>query len=227
MNNVLLLIETAAQVCSVALANNGEVISHKTEHDQKKSLEVINDLIEQMFSEVEFSFKDLKAVGISGGPGSYTGLRVGASCAKGICYALDIPLIQIDSLTSMIEGVKERYKKDKYEIYFPMIDARRMEVFCRAEDLNGSCILETNHQFLEHILLADFFSGKKVLFFGNGAFKVKNIIPNIETIFDEFIPSAIDLAQLAHQKFKDSSFQSTAYYEPKYLKEVFISSKRA
>jgi tRNA threonylcarbamoyladenosine biosynthesis protein TsaB len=226
MKTIILLIETAAQVCSVALAIDGVVVAHKFTNDQKKSQEVINELIAQMFDEHSFSINQLSAVAISGGPGSYTGLRVGASCAKGICYALDIPLIHIDSVFSMIEGIKKRYNELEYDIYFPMIDARRMEVFCRAEDKKGNCILETNHQFIDEKFLEEVIGNKKTLFFGNGAFKIKSILPNCKTIFEDFIPSAEDIAKISYQKFLSASFESIAYYEPRYLKEVFISAKK-
>ncbi|MBK6338086.1 MAG: tRNA (adenosine(37)-N6)-threonylcarbamoyltransferase complex dimerization subunit type 1 TsaB [Bacteroidetes bacterium] len=226
MKTIILLIETAAQVCSVALASDGVVIGHKFTNDQKKSQEVINDLIAQIFEELSFSINQLSAVAISGGPGSYTGLRVGASCAKGICYALDIPLIHIDSMSSMIEGIKKRYNQLDYDIFFPMIDARRMEVFCRAEDKAGNCILETNHQFLDQQFLESIIENRNALFFGNGASKVKSILPNYKTLIEDFMPSAEDIAQISYQKFLSASFESIAYYEPRYLKEVFISAKK-
>lgn len=225
MKSLLLLIETADKVCSVALAQNGQIISVKTETNQNKSLEIINLLIDQLFTDTGFSIKALNGVAISAGPGSYTGLRVGASCAKGICYALSIPLIQVDTLSAMIVGVKSRYQQSDYDTYIPMIDARRTEVFCRVEARDKTLILETGHQFLDQTFMESIKNNKKTIFFGSGASKVKIENPLIDFVFDGFELSADDLAPMAFLKYQEQAFESVAYFEPKYMKEVYISSR--
>lgn len=209
------------QVCSLALANEGQVIATRINVETNRSMELINILIEEIFQEVKIPINNMSAVAISGGPGSYTGLRVGASCAKGLCYALGIPLIHISGLDGMIEGIQQRYAK-KNKCLVPLIDARREEVFATVV-LEGNIILNAAHYTVDEAFLHKFEAINDVLFFGTGSSKslLQQKFP--DNIFSDFIPNAEDLIIISYNKFIAQEFEDIAYYEPQYLKEVYFT----
>jgi len=220
---LILLIETATKNCSASLSLNNKIIANIEEvNEQYSHSEKLTVFIEKLFMNQDISIDDLDAVAVSKGPGSYTGLRIGVSTAKGICYSLDIPLISVSTLKSMTYGVVENIQA---ELYCPMIDARRMEVYTAFYDrdlteLRGekADIIDENSYALE--------LKNTVLFFGDGADKCKKIIQNENAIFiDNVYPSSRDMLNLANHKYNIKDFEDVAYFEPFYLKD-FISGKK-
>lgn len=221
-SSYILCIETANAVTSVAISNNGECISIKEVLEPNKAADKLHLLIAELFAAANLSFSDLKAVAISSGPGSYTGLRIAAAAAKGYCFSLDIPLISISTFEAMVCGIQERYNKVGFDEYVPMIDARRMEVFTSFLTKNG----EITQSFISLILDAaveDLFkSSNKYLLFGNGADKAKNLLNKDNIVFhNDFIPSAKDLCSLAFSYFTTNKFEEPAYFEPNYAKAFY------
>ena len=213
----ILSIETTTTNCSVALVNsaNGEII-HKSVNNGYSHAENLTPFIEELMNRAENSYKDLDAIAISKGPGSYTGLRIGTSTAKGMCYALDIPLIGIDTLQAMAYGVKHQ----PYDFFVPMIDARRMEVYTAVYDKNLQCILPVQPKILDETSYNEYLNQGKVLFFGNGAEKFKQIITHQNAFFDlsDELPNAVPVVELALKKYKDKDFENLAYFDPQYIK---------
>ena len=164
--------------------------------------------------------RDIKAVAVSAGPGSYTGLRIGTSTAKGLCYALDIPLIDIDTLAAMSHGMS-RYYKDS--LLCPMIDARRMEVYCQVVDSGMEVIEPTQAKIIDDSSYSELLKEHKVVFFGNGSDKCRQVITHDNAHFvSNIIPSAVPLGELAWHKFMSEHFEDVAYFEPEYLKEYQV-----
>ena len=220
---LILLIETATKSCSVALALNGKVIACKQEVNENYShAEKLNTFIIALFQGRNISLQDLDAITVSKGPGSYTGLRIGVSTAKGLCYALDKPLISISTLRAMAYGIAQ---KESADLYCPMIDARRMEVYNAFYDDKNNEIRAVNAD----IINADSYQKElesEVLFFGDGAEKCKQIIQHSNAKFiDSIYPSSKDMIALAMQKFDKKEFEDIAYFEPYYLKD-FVAGKK-
>ena len=227
---LILQIETATTSCSIALAKNGELISFKQVDQRNIHAEVITRFIEDLINEAAVTYNDIDAVAVSCGPGSYTGLRIGVSTAKGLCFALDKPLIAIETLEAMAFGLINNYKEfvDDGTLLCPMIDARRMEVYTAIFNANGDRLQETSASIIDEQSFSDLLAGKKILFFGDGAEKCRAILgtnPNAVFIPD-FVNSAAYLTQKAFDKFRNAEFVDVAYFEPFYLKE-FIAGKKA
>lgn len=220
---LLLAIETTTRNCSVALFRDNnllQIIEQLT--DKYLHAEQLNIFIESILIKSNNSLKELDAIVLSKGPGSYTGLRIGTSSAKGLCYSLDIPLISISTLKAMAFGVIN--KKD-CKFFCPMIDARRMEVFSAIFDLNNKEVREIRADIVDHSTYSDFLKDK-VLFFGDGSSKCKEIINSDNAFFiNEVYPSAKDLGVLGFKKFTDRDFEDLAYFEPYYLKD-FVAGKK-
>ena len=219
--NYILNIETSTTNCSVSLFKGSELIIVKEENDENyshsKRLHVfINELLEKS----NVSPKDLSAISVSKGPGSYTGLRIGVSSAKGLCFALGIPLISVDTLDAFAHQIEI---SDGFII--PLIDARRMEVYSSVYDNNFIKIRETKAEILSKNSFEDYLKKSKVYFLGNSNDKTKSIIDNPNAIFiDGKLPSSIQVGKLAYEKFMSNDFENTADFEPFYLKE-FIGNK--
>ena len=223
MNVYILNIETSTKACSVALFNGKHLVNFKEHIDKKFShSEKLSLYISEVLDLAKITFKDLSAIAISMGPGSYTGLRIGVSTAKGLCYALDIPLISVSTLQSMAYGISLTEKSD---VFCPMIDARRMEVY--------SAFYSSKNQLIRKIQ-ADIIDEKsyqkelvdKVLFFGDGSEKLHDTIThNNASFISEFHPSAKFLGPLAYYKYTESDFEDAAYFEPYYLKD-FVAGKK-
>lgn len=217
--------ETATKVCSAGLSKNGEMIAireDKTPDYSHSSLLTV--FVEEAMKEASISFSQLDAVAVSMGPGSYTGLRIGVSAAKGFCYALNIPLIAINSLESLTYAAAEKVDQH-YDLLVPMIDARRMEVYTAVFDKNLHNCEPTSARIIDEKAFADLLEKNKILFFGDGASKCREVIRHPHAFFDDLIhPSAIGLLKPALQKYKNQNFEDTAYFEPFYLKD-FIAGK--
>lgn len=213
--NLLLNIETSTKVCSVSLALNGEILASKEESSEKYiHSEKLNVFIEELFTQVDYQLKDLAAICVSKGPGSYTGLRIGVSCAKGFCYALDIPLISIDSLSVLARGYLNDNLINANTILMPMIDARRMEVY--TAEFNHKAEIQTS--ISAEVIDAEFFNtNKEIILIGDGAKKFNSVIPSNVRI-ENHLSSSKGMASLSYLKFSKKEFEDVAYFEPYYLK---------
>lgn len=229
---LILNIETATPVCSVALCSDGKIITKKESHRHNSHSSLLTVFIEEIFKEVGFELKSLSAIAVSKGPGSYTGLRIGVSTSKGLCYALEKPLISINTLKAMANGMTKFLKLSKSPLFqqntllCPMIDARRMEVYSAIFDLNVNKIRETKAEIINENSYNDILIDKQIIFFGNGAAKCKEVLSNNRNtkFIDNFFPSAEFMAEISAEKFKNNNFENIAYFEPFYLKD-FIAGK--
>ena len=221
----ILCLETSTEVCSVALSVNGNIIAEQEDKSGKNHAQLLTRFVEEVMQSGKTPFKQLDAVAVSGGPGSYTGLRIGVSTAKGLCYAAGLPLIAIPSLEAMAHHViKNLYsfgiKKKEPLLYCPMIDARRMEVYAAIYDNQLKQIRGIQADIIDHLSFSAFLQDQKLLFFGNGAHKCKMSIQNPNALFlDNISASASYLARLAEAAFVAGNFVDIAYYEPFYLKD--------
>ena len=221
---LILLIETATKSCSVSLSFQNKIIACKEEVNKQYShAEKLNVFIASLFRKTDFFIKDLDVIAVSKGPGSYTGLRIGVSTAKGLCYALNVPLISVSTLKAMAFGMAQ---KEKSDLYCPMIDARRMEVYnafynSSNKEIRGvQADIITKESYEKEL-------EQKVLFFGDGANKCKEIIKHSNAKFiEEIYPSSKDMVALAIQKYANKDFEDVAYFEPFYLKD-FVAGKKA
>lgn len=225
----ILSIETGTEVCSVALAQDGELISlRETGTEGRTHANNLGLYIDEVLRENDMDADELDAVAVGGGPGSYTGLRIGVSTAKGICYALGRPLIAVDSLRALANIAMEEYEAGIIDLddpartlLAPMIDARRMEVYTRLFDT----ALTPQGETCAHILTAESFadvfaSGRELLVFGNGAQKCADLLPRAR--YARIASSARGLVSLAEAAFRTGDFVDTAYYEPFYLKDFVV-----
>ncbi len=227
---MILQIETATASCSVALAKNGNVLGFRQVNGRNLHAEVITRFVEEVITGAGFSYNDLDAIAVSCGPGSYTGLRIGISTAKGLCFALDKPLIAIETLAAMAGGGAgmAEYSNQADLLLCPMIDARRMEVYTAIFNINGVNVKPTAAEIVDENSFADILQHNKVLFFGDGAEKCFNVLkahPNALYLPD-FLNSATHLTKKAAEKFNNGDFEDVAYFEPYYLKD-FIAGKKA
>lgn len=228
--SVILQIETATTSCSVALAIDGNISAFKQINERNIHAEVITLFIDELITAAGLTYDDLDAIAVSSGPGSYTGLRIGISTAKGLCFALNKPLIAIETLEAMAYGVlnNEEIVVDKNTLLCPMIDARRMEVYCALFNNEGVKVRPTAADIIDDHSFAEFLSTHKILFFGDGADKCETILgthPNAQFITG-FVNSATYLTQKAAEKYSKQEFEDVAYFEPYYLKD-FIAGKKA
>ncbi|WP_025740981.1 tRNA (adenosine(37)-N6)-threonylcarbamoyltransferase complex dimerization subunit type 1 TsaB [Aquimarina pacifica] len=214
----ILCIETSTTNCSVAVAKGSEIVNLEEDYNTTYShAEQLHNFIDKVVKEAGLSLKDLSAVAVSMGPGSYTGLRIGVSAAKGLCYALDIPLIAISTLQSLALQVEDQ--DENYVI--PMIDARRMEVYSAvfSSDSNKQ-VRETKAEILTDTSFLPFLTDKKVYFIGNGVDKYTTICTYSDAVFiTNKLPSAKEMGVLSYAKFLNKDFEDVGYFEPYYLKD--------
>lgn len=225
---LILNIETATAVCSVCITKDNEVLALRETSESNSHARVVAVFIDQMLKETGIDKHLLDAVAVSKGPGSYTGLRIGVSTAKGLCYALDKPLIGIGTLESMAYGMKQlplTKTKGLPVIYIPMIDARRMEVYTALFDENLIRIKETTADIITADSYSNLLADHHLVIAGDGAEKCRALLdhPNI-SFLEDFSVSSIHMVQPAIRQFKAGAFEDTAYFEPFYLKD-FIAGK--
>lgn len=224
----ILHIESATLTCSVAVSRDGETIGLKESHDQSYShSEKLVVYIDEAIKQAGLKPTDLGAVCVSKGPGSYTGLRIGVSAAKGLCYGLGIPLLSVGSLESMAHWAKAEFSEELTDVSFfcPMIDARRMEAYTQIFDASLKQIQPVSAEIIDENSFASVLEKGKVAFFGDGAAKCKEVINHPNAIFlDDFNPSARGTIALAEKKFTEKQFEDVAYFEPYYLKD-FVAGK--
>jgi tRNA threonylcarbamoyladenosine biosynthesis protein TsaB len=219
----ILCIESGTSTCSVALGYNDILIDIEESHDPNNNhAKNLTHFVEVMLKRQGLKASDLSAVAVSKGPGSYTGLRIGVSAAKGICYGANIPLIAVGSLDSMAQGALQiiASNTNKPEVLCPMIDARRMEVYTQMFNREGEPISSVEAKVLDNNSFNEILEEKTILFFGNGAQKAKDEIlhPNALFIFD-FKPSARFMIPFANRLLNQRKYEDAAYFEPLYLKD--------
>lgn len=217
----ILNIETATKNCSVSLANDGTtLISKEIAEAGYSHAEKLHVFIEEIVKEAGIDFKVLKAIAVSKGPGSYTGLRIGVSAAKGFCYALNIPLISIDTLTILANKINV-----ENGLIIPMIDARRMEVYSAVFDSNKNKISDVEAIILNELSFDNY--TQTIHFIGDSNQKAKTILNKSNFVFydDLMYPSATEMSQLSFNKYVNSDFENLAYFEPYYLKDFMVGGK--
>lgn len=223
---IILNIETATTVCSVSVSRNDEIITYEEVNGGYTHAENLHVFIKEVMLQAGLEFKELDAVSVSKGPGSYTGLRIGVSAAKGLAYALGIPLIAVDTLQLMAQGVL--FKTDEECVLCPMIDARRMEVYCAVYNRSLENILPVEALIIDQESIQKFKTENKILFFGDGMAKCREVLQTIPgaRFMEEIYPSSENMAKLVYKSYAEKRFEDVAYFEPYYLKEFLITSKK-
>jgi len=225
----ILLIETATNACSVGLIVDDELVAIEESRDQRSHAEMITIFSQRVMQRASINFNQLDAVAVSKGPGSYTGLRIGVSTAKGFCFAHDLPLIGIETLYALASGMvgaDERMQAN--DLLCPMIDARRMEVYTALYDQNMNQMLPTAAVIIDENSYADQLKKKKIWFFGDGAAKCRqSFAQQVNAMFiDEVLPSAAYMKAAAIEAFDAGDFEDVAYFEPFYLKDFIAGIPR-
>ncbi|NOR75449.1 MAG: tRNA (adenosine(37)-N6)-threonylcarbamoyltransferase complex dimerization subunit type 1 TsaB [Draconibacterium sp.] len=214
---LILNIETSTEVCSVTISENGKLLYIKETLEGLSHSELLTVFIEELFAENNLSLNELDAVAVSKGPGSYTGLRIGVSVAKGLCYGLEIPLIAVNSLETM--GTNAALNSPENALFCPMIDARRMEVYTALYNKKGEEIKPVSAEIIEEDFLNEYLEDNKIRFIGNGAEKCKTKITHANAIFDGPLKTSAQFMQkLTEEKYNKKEFEDVAYFEPFYLK---------
>jgi tRNA threonylcarbamoyladenosine biosynthesis protein TsaB len=219
---IILNIETATKNCSVSLAKDGvELALVELNEEQFSHAEKLHSFILEVLKKSDKKMSAIDAIAISSGPGSYTGLRIGVSAAKGLCFSLDIPLISIPTLSSLANAIIV----DKGDIIIPLLDARRMEVYSAVFNSERKQIRDTQAEIIDKNSFSKYLEIGKVYFLGDGALKSKEFIHRGSAIFLEgYFPSAKEMVKLSYKKFMNKDFEDVAYFEPYYLKD-FIAIK--
>jgi len=220
----IISIETSTSVCSVALSKDNKLIALKENNDGMKHASLLSVFVDEILKENNLTPKDLDAIAISKGPGSYTGLRIGVSTAKGICFGANIPLIAISTLEAMSKPIIKKFEKEFKNIdsawLCPMIDARRMEVFTAFYDKNCLIKKEISADIIDEDSYLNILNEREIAFFGDGADKCKESITHKNAIFlKDAYPSAENMIDLAFEKYTNKDFEDVAYFEPFYLKD--------
>ncbi|MBN8702661.1 MAG: tRNA (adenosine(37)-N6)-threonylcarbamoyltransferase complex dimerization subunit type 1 TsaB [Bacteroidetes bacterium] len=222
---LILSLETSTTLCSVALSLDGKTIACKELNDGYTHAENSTLFIQDVLTIANKTLNNVDAIAVGKGPGSYTGLRIGASTAKGLCYSLKKPLIAIDSLLIMANAVSSI---ESDALICPMIDARRMEVYTALFSAEKKQLLETCAMIIDHSSFAEELKTQKIYFIGNGAEKCKPIFANNTNAFfiDTIYPSAKEMASIADQMFLQKKFVDAAYFEPNYVKDFYTPTKK-
>ncbi len=226
--SLILNIETTTAVCSVALAKDGQLLGLKESNTRNNHSSVLTLFIDDVIKSSDISLSDIDAIAVSEGPGSYTGLRIGVAAAKGLCYALDKSLIGVSTLQAMATGMSYWTSKDlqNHILYCPMIDARRMEVYCTIFDEKIKQIRETRAEIINENSFIQYLERNKIVFAGDGALKCRSLFdkhPNA-VFLENFKTSSKFMITLSEEKFSQKKFENLAYFEPYYLKD-FIAGK--
>ncbi len=255
--NAILNIETSTKVCSVSVSLDNSLLASRESRVDRSHASMLTVFIEEAMREADKKFSDLSAVAVSKGPGSYTGLRIGVSAAKGICFATGLPLIGVNTLKTMVwKVIRSFYKKnddnnsmaaakvvqgsyktnicemlsDKANdnlLLCPMIDARRMEVYMAMFDPGGKQVTEISASIIDGSSFVKLLKENKIIFFGDGAEKCKELIRHPHAIFLPGIyPSARQMAELSHKAFLEGRFEDIAYFEPFYLKDFIATTPK-
>jgi tRNA threonylcarbamoyladenosine biosynthesis protein TsaB len=221
---LLLCIESAAEVCSVALAHDGTVLACEESSRERDHAKLLAPFISKIFSQANIRPQELDAVAVSRGPGSYTSLRIGVSTAKGLCYGAGKPLIAVGSLQALAARALQLHAVQPDDLLCPLLDARRMEVYTALYD--AACVPQTEvrAEVITEGSFSDVLKKRRVLFFGSGAEKCREVLKNDNALFIDVQASARGMAELAEQKFRQKQLEDVAYFEPFYLKD-FVAIK--
>lgn len=234
---LILNLETATTVCSVSLGKDGKLLALKEQNGDYSHAENLTLFIEDVLKQANVKVSELDAVAVSKGPGSYTGLRIGVSTAKGLCYSLDKPLIAIDTLKHLALAASQNLKfqiSNPKSLFCPMLDARRMEVYCALFDSSLNYVREISAEIIDQSSFKLLFSPSEkakeeysVYFFGDGASKCKAVLSQNANAFfiDDIFPSAKNMISLSEKAFFNKQFEDVAYFEPFYLKD-FVAGKK-
>ena len=231
---LILSIETGTDICSVALANDGELMALRESDEGRDHAKKVALFVDELLRETGVQPSDIDAIAVGKGPGSYTGLRIGVSFAKGMCYALDIPLIAIGSLDALTEVAREDFEAGILDVeeedwtkakLCPMVDARRMEVYAQVFDVEGNAQSDVVAEVVTEESFDKWRSEGRFVIFGNGAKKCAEVLP--DAIIENVVPSARGIVRLAEAAFNAGKFEDLAYFEPFYLKDfIVIPSKK-
>lgn len=225
--SIILNIETATEICSVALSEDNTVLFERINTEGRSHANQLGVFVDEAMQYVRANSLKLDAVAVSCGPGSYTGLRIGVSEAKGLCYGLQIPLIAIETLDIMAQHIIDEGILDTDTLLCPMIDARRMEVYASIYDSSLKVIRDTAADIVDDTTYKQYLEKSKVAFFGNGADKCKGTITDLKAIFiDNVYPKAKDMVKLSNKAFAQKSFVDVAYFEPFYLKDFVTTTPK-
>ena len=228
---LILAIETGTDICSVALIREGELIALRESDEERNHAKKIAVFVDELLREYDIAAEELDAVAVSKGPGSYTGLRIGVSFAKGLCYGQNIPLVAVGSLDSLVEVAREDFEAGIIDIeqwdnalLCPMIDARRMEVYTQLFDTDGVAQSEVEAKIIDTESFAEERKDRTFVIFGNGAKKCTEVLEG--ATFIEVVPSARGMARLAEQAFAEGKTEDVAYFEPFYLKDFVVGTAK-
>jgi tRNA threonylcarbamoyladenosine biosynthesis protein TsaB len=224
----LLHIETATPMCGVALANNGKIVSQRISKEGLHHAENLHVFIEDCLSEAKIKPNDISAISVSNGPGSYTGLRIGMSAAKGLAYALQIPLISISTLSILCENAKVKYDLNETSLLCPMFDARRMEIYTGLYTSDLTIIRAPEALVVDEDWVKSFSEMPSIYFFGDGMDKCRNLLSNLPNVvfLENVFPFPEAALPLALKAFETNHFEDVAYAEPAYLKPYFFAKKK-
>ena len=204
---LILNLETATTVCSVSLAKDGDLLALKEQNGEYSHAENLTLFVEDVLRQANIKLSDIDAISVSKGPGSYTGLRIGVSTAKGLCYSLDKPLIAINTLLSLTNAqtASSKSKVESSVLFCPMLDARRMEVYCAIYDAAANCIKETAAEIIDENSFSDFLKEHIIYFFGDGVAKCKSVLShNKNAVFiDNIFPSAKNMIPFSEHAFQN------------------------
>lgn len=223
---MIVSIDTSTPNCSVALHDKDKLIASLNLHQSKSSSSMLQVMLEDLLKFAQISWKEVQAIAVAKGPGSYTGLRICTSTAKGLCFALDIPLLSVNTLEAMAHQVHFFQPIGSY-LLCPMLDARRMEVYCAIYGQDLQTLSATEAKIIDANSFSDILLNHKIIFFGDGASKCQKVLTHQENaIFLEGVsPNAAYVGTLAYKKFQQQAFEDVAYFEPFYLKD-FIGNKK-
>lgn len=229
--SLILCIETGTDICSVGIAKDGELISLRESDEGRDHARKVGVFVDELLRETGIAPNELDAVAVGKGPGSYTGLRIGVSFAKGLCYGLQKPLVAIGSLESLTEVAREDYEAGVLAVdnwdeacLCPMVDARRMEVYAQVFDAQGEALCGVSAEVVDENTFTNFRARRPFVIFGSGARKCFDILP--DTTFVEVTPSARGLARLAQQALDEGRTEDIAYFEPFYLKDFVVTTSK-
>lgn len=217
---LILNIETSTEVCSVSLSRDGSLLFATIEKNGPSHATLIGTFVDEALKVAENIGLKPDAVAVSSGPGSYTGLRIGVSIAKGICYALGIPLISVSTLELMADTLINKLELSDDCLIRPVLDARRMEVYTALYDTKGKCLEEPNALIIDNESFSEELKKGYLYIAGNGAEKIRNVVLSENAKFETTLfPDAANMINIAERKFKQSLFENVAYFEPFYLKD--------
>jgi tRNA threonylcarbamoyladenosine biosynthesis protein TsaB len=216
------LLESSSDLCSAALFRAGEIVIERTISEKNSHSKFLAPMVQELLRESKLDISDIDAVAISAGPGSYTGLRIGSSLAKGLCYSQEIPLIAVSSLDAIYQSAKTMYNQESICV---LIDARRMDVYTRFYTKNAEPTVEEFCTLSEEFHYKELEEGK-VVFAGSGSEKLKDLVKHSNATFVSIYAEAKDLATIANDKWKKQEFEDVAYFEPNYIKAVHITATK-